>query len=885
MSFQAYNIMKINYTIVLLIFACILLFAGELFTQGLGNVSAVSITDNALYLSVGSDVIVFKPCTEKILMVNYRPNGVEDPDTLVVARTTWDYAGAIIDTSDSVITVGTAAYRLEIGRTPLRFHLSKIDHSGESMICEEPASGGNFQDSIALTISNGSFYGVHNRSTGILSTPTGGAVTSGNQGQAGGPFTWTTHGWGFLADADGGTIAIAGNSFSFARKKSATKRDIEYYFIFGSPKEIIRGLYEITGFPPLFPKYTYGYMNTEWGIDQTELYSDIKTYRNKKIPIDAYILDFDWMDWGGDNYGEFHWGPKFPDGQSGTIVDSLVNMSMHLMGIRKPRIHVNTVQGMYCVTNNFFIDYTTDYFSGKQVGRLNFNNPAVRKWYWESFALQEHSYEKGITGYWNDEADEYGGNLMFMQMQRAEYEGQRAYNDKRVWSINRNFYTGAQRYAYGLWSGDIQSGFTSMANQRLFMLSSITLGVPWWGMDIGGFQSTPTSENYYRWIQFGAFVPIFRVHAMYNQEREPWYFGTQAESIATKYIRLRYILMPYIYSAAWENHCTGVPIVRPLIMEYPDDPAVENLASEWLFGNDILVSPVVISGATKQSVYIPEGTWYDYHTGKLYTGTSNVEVSVTSNNIPIFVKAGAIIPMSSPALFTDAPEMKKTVILSSYPNGSGTCTLYDDDGITYAYEQGMFRTVTVAHERDAETAVITIAAGTGPFATPERDWLAQFNWVGSSPDSIVLDGITLKQYPSDSVTQYSLTGWCYDSVSQKCLVKFPDDHEGHLLHAYFHSSSSGILDEGNILQYRLGMNHPNPFNASTRINFSLARPGDVRLVLYDFLGRKSAILADGYYSAGEHEVHFNASTLSSGIYFYTIRSKNFNETKKLVLLK
>jgi alpha-glucosidase len=875
--------MKINYKIIRQVFACMLLFAGELFAQGLGNVSAISITDSALYISVDSDVVVFEPCTERILMVNYRPNGIEDPDTLVVTRTSWNHVGATVDTSDSIITLQTSAYRLVINRMPLRFHLFK---SNGTLICEEPISGGIFQDSMALAISGGTFYGVHNRQTGILPTPNGGAITAGNQGQAGGPFIWTTNGWGFLADADGGTIAISGSSFSFRRQTSTAKRDIEYYFIIGTPKEIIRGLYEITGFPPLFPKYTYGFMNTEWGIDQTELYSDVKTYRAKNIPIDAFILDFDWMDWGSDNYGEFHWGPKFPNGQSGAIVDSMANMSMHLMGIRKPRIHVGTVQGAYCQANNFFIDYTTDYFSGRQVGRLNFHNPAVRKWYWESFALQQQSYDKGITGYWNDEADEYGGNLMFMQMQRAEYEGQRAYNDKRVWSINRNFYTGAQRYAYGLWSGDIQSGFTSMANQRLFMLSSVTLGVPWWGMDIGGFQSAPTSENYYRWIQFGAFVPIFRVHGTYNQEREPWYFGAQAESIATRYIRLRYSLIPYIYSAAWENHCTGVPIVRPLVMEYPDDPAVGYIWAEWLFGNDFLVSPVTLSGATKQSVYIPEGTWYDFHSGMPYSSSGIVDVPVTSDNIPMFVKAGAIIPMSPPVQYTDAPEMKKTVILSSYPNGIGSCTIYDDDGDTYAYEQGMFRTVSVTHERDAVTANITIAAGTGPFATPDRDWMAQFNWVDASPDSIILDGIAIRTYPADSVAHFSITGWSYDSIAQQCLVKFPDHSEGHSLKVYFPSPSSGVLEEnGELLQYRLEPNHPNPFNASTQITFSLARPGDVSLVLYDFLGRISAVLADRYFSSGQHEVRFDASTLASGIYFYTLRSKNFTETKKLVLLK
>jgi alpha-glucosidase len=864
----------------------IFLIYGRVCSQGLGNVTDIKIIDNSLSLFVGADVVVFKPCTDRILMINYQPNGIKDPDTLVVSTSTWNSVSATIDTTSTLMSIQTVAYRLEIERTPLRFHLSKIDNSGTSIICEEPSAGGIFQNNVSLSTSGGTFYGVHNRSKGILSTATGGAVTSGNQGQAGGPFTWTTRGWGFLVDADGGTISISGNSLSFTRQASALKRDLEWYFIVGSPKEILKGLGEITGFPPLFPKYTYGFMNTEWGIDQTELYNDIKTYRDKKIPIDAYILDFDWMDWGSDNFGEFHWGTKFPDGQSGVITDSLKKYSMHLMGIRKPRVHVNTVQGQYAQSKGFFVDYVTDYFSGKQVGRMNFHNPEARKWYWDSFALQNNMYEKGMTGYWNDEADEYGGNLMFMQMQRAQYEGQRAYNNKRVWSINRNYYTGAQRYAYGLWSGDIQTGFPAMADQRLFMLSSITLGASWWSMDVGGFQNTPAAENYFRWIQFGTFVPIFRVHGSNNQEREPWYFGKTGEQIASRYINLRYMLMPYIYSASWENHRTGIPLTRPLVIEYPDDPVTENLGSEWLFGNDLLVSPVIASGVTSQSVYLPKGNWYNFNSGKSYSGDASYDVPVTSDDIPIFVKGGAIIPMSLPSLYTDAPEMKKTVILSSYPNGYGTCTLYDDDGETYEYEKGVYRTIPITHLRNENSAVITIGAGNGVFTTPDRNWLAQFNWIDAPPDSVVLDEYRLKKYPVDSIVQQSTMGWCYDTLSKKCLAQFQDDKKGHILKAYFSLLSSAVLQEGKIVpQNSLDQNYPNPFNSSTKISFSIAKPNNVYLVLYDFLGRRIAVVVNNYLPAGNHEVNVDASKLSSGVYFYEIRFGNFVERKKMVLLR
>ncbi len=872
-----------THSFILIVVALSFCLNQEIRAQVIGPVTKIQIAGNALILFADTNIVVFKVCTDNILMVNYLPNGIQDPNTLVVAETSWTLIGASIDTSGDPLRITTANYKIEINRNPLRFHLYK--RNGQ-LLCEEPSSGGLQQNSVALTTSGGTFYGVHNRSQGNLPTQNFNIISSGNQGQGGGPFAWTTQGWGFLADVDSGSITIAGTSFSFLRKASSIKRDIELYIFVGSPKEIIKGMYEVTGFSPLFPKYTLGFLNTEWGTDQTELYSDIQTYRKKNIPIDAYILDFDWMDWGADNYGEFRWGPKFPDGQSGVIVDTLKRYGMHLMGIRKPRVHVNTTQGLYCQNHNFFVDYVTDYFSGQQVGRLNFNNPDARQWFWESFALQGNSYTKGITGYWNDEADEYGGNLMFMQMQRGQYEGQRAFSNNRVWSINRNFYTGAQRYAYALWSGDISSGFPSMADQRLFMLSSITLGVSWWGMDIGGFWGTPNSENYFRWIQFGTFVPVFRVHGSLNQEREPWNYGSEAETIATKYIRLRYRLMPYIYSAARENHLTGISIVRPLVVEYPDDPTVANLSSEWMFGNSLLVSPVVIEGATQQSVYLPDGNWYDFNSGKYYAGKTSYIIPVIRSDIPTFVKAGSLIPMSSAAQYVDAPEARKTLLLSSFPGGSGGCTVYDDDGITYDYEKGIFSTDTIIHNRTDQRAIITIGTRFGTFSVPQRDWLAEFNWVTVSPDSVMLDGSRLNVVTLDSIHSFTAKGWVFDSVSQKCFVKFPDNSTAHTLAVYFSKVTSAKLT-GDIVprQFQLMQNYPNPFNPSTVISYQLPVNSHVTFKVYDVVGREVATLVDEQKEAGSYFVQFNASTNASGVYFYKLCAGNFVDTKKMLLTK
>ena len=861
--------------------------------QGLGNVSHIELKDETLLLSVGSDVLALKPCTPNILMINFRPDGVEDPDTLVVGRTLWSSTGASIDTSGDPISIRTTEFNAQIDRNPLRIHLfTKKD----LVLFEEPDTGGIHANRLDLVTSGGIFYGIHNRSTGTLNTQSGGTVSAGNQGQAGGPFVWSTKGWGFLADADGGNISITSNSFSFTRPASPTKRDIECYFLFGNPKEIIKGFNEITGMPPMFPKYTLGFLNTEWGIDQAELYSDIHAYRDRGIPVDAYILDFDWMDWGSDNFGEFRWGPKFPDGQSGAIVDTLTRYGMKLMGIRKPRVHVSTVQGQYAQANGFFVDYVTDYFSGKLVGRMNFNKPEARKWYWESFAIQNNSYAKGITGYWNDEADEYGGNLMFMQMQRAQYEGQRAFNNKRVWSINRNYYSGAQRYAYALWSGDIQSGFSSLANQRLFMLSSVVLGASWWGMDIGGFQSTPSPENYFRWIQCGTFVPVFRVHGTYNEEREPWYFGELADSIATKYIRLRYRLLPYVYAAAWENHLTGNAIARPLVIDYPLDANVQNLSSEWMFGNSLLVSPVVSAEAVQQSVYLPEGVWYDFISGQTYSGKSAYNIPVSNIDIPTFVKGGSIIPMSPEGQSSGAPEMQKTVILSSYPGGSGSCLVYDDDGESYDYEQGILSIDSVLHDRNTVRAVISIGARSGLYVPPSRDWRVDVNWLDTTPDSVLLNGKRMTIRAIDSVRSLSIIGWGYDPSLHTGYARFPDDGSSAVVVFYFGKPSSTKDSHGDNLPktYELLGNYPNPFNPSTTIRYALPSPSRVKLTVFTLLGQRVSEVVNEDQDAGIYDYRLNelAEDRSSGLYFYRMDAvskthppTHFVGTGKMLLIR
>ena len=540
---------------------------------------------------------------------------------------------------------------------------------------------------------------------------------AGAQGDAGAPFVWSTAGFGVLFDSKTATFDLAPGSLRVSR---LARPDPDFYLIAGEPKDIFAAVADLSGHAPLFPKWSLGFINSQWGIDEQELLQDVRAYRARHIPLDAFELDFDWKAWGKDEYGEFRWNrQKFPDGPSGKLGAQLESMGVHLIGIMKPRIHVDTEEGRYATAHHLWIPGekpSPDYFSHLPVEDLDFDNPETRAWFFNP--TLQHSFKTGIVGWWNDEADETGGNTQFLNMERAIYQGQRAMTDTRVFSLNRNFWLGAQRYAYGLWSGDIQTGFAAMAAQRPRMLSAVDVGEMWWSMDGGGFHGHPSDENYARWMEFGAFTPIFRVHGVYQEKRQPWRYGPIAERAATRVMRLRYELLPYMYSYAWHDHVAGVGLVRPLTFDWPQDPKVRNDFSAWLFGDYLLVSPVVTQNQTEKRLYLPAGIWTDWSSGKVYLGGRSITLAVDDkswSDIPLFIRQGAIIPTKPMEDYVGEHPIA-TVRVEVFPDSARTdFDYYDDDGTTYAYEHGAYFLQRLSVQAIHGVVSLTTAASRGTY--------------------------------------------------------------------------------------------------------------------------------------------------------------------------
>ncbi len=571
---------------------------------------------------------------------------------------------------------------------------------------------------------------------------TGGAdVAAGIQGDAGGPFFFTTR-YGVLVDSDGGSFEAKDE---ILRYKHESRDDAEIFLIAGPPLSIMRSLAWLTGRAPMPPKWTLGLLNSQWGATEEELRTITARYETEHIPVSAYILDFDWKAWGEDHYGEWRWNStsapgnvfpdKFPNGANGSFAADLAKRGVHLAGILKPRILVNRVDGKpteasaYATAHDFWYPdekRTNDYFTHRLAGNLDFRKAPVRSWYWEHL---RPAFQAGMTGWWNDEAD-YNDTTLFsnfqhLNMGRMLYEGQRADSSERVWSINRNYYLGAVRYGYAEWSGDVTTGFQSMAVQRRRMIATLNLGEPHWSMDVGGFAGHPTPQNYARWMQFGAFVPILRVHGDHDEKRQPWVYGPIASAAAAHAIRLRYDLLPYVYSAERETSETGVGIVRPLLWEFPDDSAVSDDVRAWMFGDALLVSPIVAHDERVHSFYLPRGDWFEYSTGHPVQGGREMQVATDAVNwsdIPLYVRSGSILA-TQPNDGSNNLSPKTPLILDVFPSlaRAGTFTAYDDDGHTFNYETGAyFRQVFRAEVK----AGVTQLAMSGPEGTYSPTWNA-----------------------------------------------------------------------------------------------------------------------------------------------------------------
>ena len=526
--------------------------------------------------------------------------------------------------------------------------------------------------------------------------------------------------------------------------------ELDFYFIYGPEfDQIVKGIRKLTGKAPMLPRWAFGYIQSkERYQSQDELIGVVQEYRKRGLPLDCIVLD--WKSWPEGLWGQKTLDPeRFPDPKGMTA--ELHRLNARLM------VSIWPIMDSKSDNNKEMRDQ--GYLLGNQVTYDAFQEKA-RKLYWKQ--ANAGLFSNNIDAWWCDctepfEADWKGAfkpepeerarintdeakkyldpqyiNAYSLWHSKGMYEGQRRTTDqKRVVNLTRSAYAGQHRYGTITWSGDPAATWETLRRQIADGLNFCVTGAPYWTVDIGAFfvknkpefwfwhgdydqgvEDLGYQELYVRWFQFGAFLPMFRSHGT-DTPREIWRFGNPGDPMydtLVKFLRLRYQLMPYIYSLAGQIAHEDYTMMRALPFDFCSDPTTYNISDQFMFGPALLVNPVTkpmyygpnsipLTCAEKtRPVYLPAGTdWYDFWTGKCYAGGQTLSAHADLETMPLYVRAGSIIPFGSDICYTDE-QPQAMVKLQIYPGQDGAFTLYQDEGDNYNYEKGLFATIQLRWE-------------------------------------------------------------------------------------------------------------------------------------------------------------------------------------------
>ena len=505
--------------------------------------------------------------------------------------------------------------------------------------------------------------------------------------------------------------------------RSPVAKALDYVVFYGpSADKVIASYRNLSGNVPMLPQWAYGFWQCrERYTSGNHLVETVKEFRKRNLPLDVIVQD--WQYWGDRGWGVPQFDEKNYSNPS-AFIKELHNLNAHFNISIWSNPDKNSTIGKEYVAKNRFIPDTKwlDYF-----------NPETRKEYWNT--LKVNMLDNGVDSWWMDAvependalkgtrthigAGDYYRLTYPLMVSRAVYEGQReTTSDKRVCILTRSAFSGQQRYGIINWSGDIGGTWDAFKNQIVAGLNYTITGFPYWTTDIGGFfrpgNSQYTDEKYHelltRWYQWGTFNPIFRIHG-YQTETEPWKYGQKVEDNMRKMLNLRYRLLPYIYSEAWQVTKNGSTMMRPLVMDFNTDTTAVNRQYQYMFGKSVLVAPVTEAYVSDWNVYLPKSAgWFDFWTGKHFNGGQIIKTDAPLDKIPLFVKAGSIIPMGKIIQYT-GEKSADTLEVRVYKGADAKFDLYEDEGDNYKYEKGRYTIISFNWDEKHQSLTISDRKG------------------------------------------------------------------------------------------------------------------------------------------------------------------------------
>ena len=677
-----------------------------------------------------------------------------------------------------------------------------------------------------------------------------------------------------------------------------TNGQADVFFMAGdNHAQISSQITSITGKQPLPPIWSLGFIQSKFGYEtESEARQIVNDLQSANFPLDAIILDLYWF---GNTYtmGNLDWDyGRFPNPQK--MMQDFSDLGVKTILISEPYFCLQSSTYSEAATKGYFAKnssgnpYVINDFWAGSASLLDIFNPAAKTWFWDFY---KNRTLEGAAAWWTDLGEPENHpeemlhfdnnkainvhNIYSLEWEKMLYENwQLDFPDKRLFNLSRSGFAGMQRYSTFPWSGDIQRSFDGLKAQIPIMLNMGLTGIAYMHSDVGGFTGgEQDNELFIRWIQMGVFAPIFRIHGT-GISTEPTSYSESAQEISKKYIQLRYNLLPYNYTLAYQNTVYGLPLARPMDFYDSQNQNLQNINDQYFWGDNLIIAPIVESDKSSRNVILPEGKWINWHNLEEFIGSNNFGMSAPITDIPILVKAGSFIPTTQNLKSTDN-YTSENLLVKYFPdeaNPVSSYTMFDDDKKSpKSIENNEFELITFS----------------GVFSTEQID--IQLEKTGNSyenaPESrnITFEVFRIIDFPL-SIKHENLTLSCFDNYEQ-----FLSSSEG-----YFHNSSSNTLYvkinwENTVSSIQISDFQKVETNISNKFNsnkFELyPNPGISRLNIKGDIQnptKLSVFSADGKilleYNLSNISKSVDISSLKSGTYLIKITTKNCSETHKWV---
>jgi len=768
---------------------------------------------NIISFSTSKGEVKFEFCSPEIFRIRTSWNGkFEADEKLMVVNYNWPNVDAKTEDKKDHFLLTTSKLMIKLYKTP--FRVDVFDAKGKLLSSEISGSISKEGNAVGVTKklqADEHFFGFGERMDFLdrrskkvkLNVGRGkglphavGAYNIMEANYCPIPFFMSTRGYGiffhnsFATEWDMG--AASKDQYSF----KAADGELDYYFIYGPTFPTILNNYtSITGKSPMLPQFALGlhagtYSGGTWGHEaETSDHYVVelaKKYRELGIPVDLLWLDSTWRlfgENGGKGATSFEWRETFKDPKS--MFDSIYAMNYKMVGLHiRPRFDNAKKLNLLDQAREKGYTYLEN---GKPGEFVNFFDDKATQWWWDNGVMRVAKLgakflktdEGSAFGALANESEKVGPtgkdaermhNLFPIAYAKAPFEEFEKFNGFRGLNQTREGYSGIQRYPY-IFAGDWPSEWQYFAPVIKAGLNVGLSGVGSWAHCMGGFEHQADPELYIRWVQFGMFSPIALVFGMdHPGYKEPWKYGDDALRNFKKYDILRYRLFPYMYTTMYQQHQTGVPMMRALVLEDQEDENVYEIADQYMFGDHFMVAPVTTKGAVTRSLYLPKGVWFNYWTGEKYDGKSYRHVVAPLDTIPLFVKAGSIIPMQPEMTYTGEKPVD-VITLDVFPYGESKYDLYEDDNLSSEYKNGNFALTKITSNLSASNLLLKIAKPEGKFKPSSHKYLAKIHWTGSAqPKSVLENGGKLNVVNAVSNLD-NKAGWFYDAKGKILWIK------------------------------------------------------------------------------------------------------------------